>query len=480
MKKLLNFSIYTFTVLMALTSCSEDFLDDPQPTQQVSENVVFGSVDGVEAFISGIIREGRGRFDGQSTSNLSSYYVARIWKGDDMMFLGTGFWKIDYDYTGRTADNMRPRFIWNFSYHMINQINNLINGVEASPALSDSEKAYYSAKGKALRGFYYFQLALEFSKAYSVDPSFPAGPIYTELTTEGKPMSSCQEMYDLIVSDLTFAVENLTSDRLGKSYVNKQVAAGILARVYLTMENWEGAAEMANLAYDNDLAGSFAPELYGDGFLDINNPEWLWGYDQTPDQWVSAHTPAAWTDILSPGMGLAPYKVGYMNVNFTNLFSATDIRNLFQIQNANVNNVRHMTTTKFWFDKENLDYPIIRKPEMVLIEAEAKFRQGPAFEAEAHDLLYYLQKNRDPNAVKSSNTGGDLEEEILLERRKELYGEIGVEWFDAKRLQRGIVRTSNHQIQMTIAPNDILFVMQVPESEYDANDNIDPSVNNDR
>ena len=476
MKKLLNIKIVTLIVLLALVSCSKDYLDEPQPSQQVSETVIFGSVDGVEAFISGIIREGRGRFRGQSTSNLSSYYFSRVWKGDDMMFLGTGFWKIDYDYTGRTADNMRPKFIWDFSYHMINQINNLINGIETSEALSDSEKVYYSAKGKALRGFYYFQLVLEFSKAYSVDPSFAAGPIYTEFSMEGKPMNSCQEMYDLIVEDLSFAVDNLTSDRLGKSYVNKQTAAGILARVYLTMENWSGAEQMANLAYNNDLAGSFAPELYGSGFIDINNPEWLWGYDQTADQWVSAHTPAAWTDILLSGRG--PYKVGYMNVHFTNLFSSTDVRNLFEINRPNVNNIRHMTTTKFLFDKENLDYPILRKPEMVLIEAEAKFRQGD--EVGAHDLLYYLQKNRDPNALKSTNTGVALEQEILLERRKELYGEIGVEWFDAKRLQRGITRTSNHAIEITIQPNDIRFVMQVPETETDANDTIDPSVNDNR
>ena len=475
MKNLSIFKLCTLVIFIALTSCS-DFLDDPQPSQQVTEDVVFGSTDGVEAFISGIIREGRGRWNTQSTSNLSSYYQSRLWKGNDMMFLGTGFWKTDYDYTGRTSDNMRPNFTWNFSYHMINQINNLINGVEASEVLSGNEKAYYSAKGKALRGFYYFQLVLEFSKAYTVDPSFPAGPIYTDLTTEGKGMSTCQDMYDLIVDDLTFAVENLTSDRLGKSYVNRQTAAGILARVYLTMENWEGAEEMANISYDNNLSSSFASELYGDGFIDIENPEWIWGYAQTPDQWVSAHTPAAWTDIL--GSGLAPYKVGYMNVNFTNLFSSTDVRNLFVVQNANVNNLRHMTTTKFLFDKENLSYPILRKPEMILTEAEAKFRQGD--ENGAHDLLFYVQHQRDPNAIRSNNSGVDLEEEILLERRKELYGEIGVEWFDAKRLQRGITRTSNHKDVLIIEPNDIRFIMQVPESEIDANDNIDSSVNTNR
>ena len=78
---------------------------------------------------------------------------------------------------------------------------------------------------------------------------------------------------------------------------------------------------------------------------------------------------------------------------------------------------------------------------MILIEAEAKFRQGD--EEGARDLLFALQSNRDPEAVNAMNTGSALEEEILLERRKEMYGEFGVEWFDAKRLQRGIVRVNS-------------------------------------
>jgi hypothetical protein len=50
-------------------------------------------------------------------------------------------------------------------------------------------------------------------------------------------------------------------------------------------------------------------------------------------------------------------------------------------------------------------------------------------------LLYKLQKNRDVRAVKSSNAGVALYEEILT-RRKKVYGEIGVEWYDAKRLRK--------------------------------------------
>jgi hypothetical protein len=61
---------------------------------------------------------------------------------------------------------------------------------------------------------------------------------------------------------------------------------------------------------------------------------------------------------------------------------------------------------------------------MILIEAEAKARLTGK-ESEGHDLLYVLQKNRDVNAVKSTNTGaliGTVEEFML----------VGVEWFDQR------------------------------------------------
>ena len=102
----------------------------------------------------------------------------------------------------------------------------------------------------------------------------------------------------------------------------------------------------------------------------------------------------------------------------------------------------------------------MRYPEMILIEAEAKYHQG--FEQQAHNLLYTLQKDRDPEAVKSSNSGADLFEEILLERRKELYAELGVEWFDAKRLRRGITRDPNHRQAFNVPRDSRLFFLKSP------------------
>jgi hypothetical protein len=74
---------------------------------------------------------------------------------------------------------------------------------------------------------------------YSFDLDFPA-TIYTSLSLTGNGMSTVKDVYALIVADMTKAVDGLTTSRLGKSYINKSVANGILAQVYQVMGNWVG------------------------------------------------------------------------------------------------------------------------------------------------------------------------------------------------------------------------------------------------
>ena len=177
------------------------------------------------------------------------------------------------------------------------------------------------------------------------------------------------------------------------------------------------------------------------------------------------------------------YSATYVNNDFVNLFSATDVRAYFVRKSTSITSTtdyRYWTTRKFKFTFDS-DNAIIRTPEMILIEAEAKARLTGK-ESEGHDLLYVLQKNRDVNAVKSTNTGAALINEILVERRKELYAEVGVEWFDAKRLRRGITRTGNHRIgaSANLTADDKKFFLKIPQAEIDANDFIDDSVNDNR
>jgi hypothetical protein len=240
------------------------------------------------------------------------------------------------------------------------------------------------------------------------------------------------------------------------------------------MGNWQEAASMANSAKQQYELNA---TQYKQGFDDMTDSEWIWAMPQQIDQSNYFDiAPHSFTDINSDGYGLA-----YWNRDFVDLFSDTDVRNTFNNQFKGEDETRYNTWTssKFKFDFTS-DIPIIRSVEMQLIEAEAKARIGE--ETEAANLLFELQKNRDINAAPSGNIGESLIEEILIERRKELYGEIGVEWYDAKRLRLGISRTGNHRIKSTadLQPDDKKFYLKIPQKEIDANDNIEMGINSNR
>lgn len=468
--------VFAIFISVVFTACSKDFLKEPKPTDEVSEDVIFGSASGADAHISGILRRMRGQYtSGHDAGGLNSVYFARTAKGNDII-IGTSWFNFDYQNDNREPTYRRTSFTWEFSYYVIGQLNQFIAGVEASEALTDEEKSSFLGQARALRGFYYHQLVLEFCPNYNVDPNFPAPPIYITPSEEGKPMSTTSEVYDLILDDLEFAVSVLDGSRLDKSYVNLQVANAMLARVYQVLGRWSDAEATARNAYGGDIASVLDPASYTNGFSDMSNTEWIWALAQYDDQsqyYFSA--PHVQTDhrVLS-------YSNAYVNTEFVDLFSETDVRRIFaHYYDVDTTSFGYWITDKFSFTFAS-DIPIIRTPEMILIEAEAKYYNSDP--VGAHDLLYQLQVNRDPNAVYSTNTGEALLEEILVERRKELYGEVGIEWYDAKRYQTGITRTGNSRLKgaSSLEPNDKRFYLKIPQSEIDANENIDESVNADR
>ena len=457
-----------------IISCDDDFLNEPAPTDSVTSSVIFGSRDGANAFVSGIMRNFRSQYDATDAAGVNSIYYARTVKGNDIIQRATWF-SFDYENANREPNYRRVRFTWNYSYYMINQANNLINGAENS-ALSDIDKKEIIGQGKALRAFFYFQLAMEFQHSYSYDSSLPAPPIYIETATEGNSMSVLSDMYALILEDLNYATTNLNSDRLAKSYINQNVAYGLLARVYQTMGNWPGAEDAAKKAYGGGTPASLLNQNYQSGFNDISDSEWIWGSAQSLDQSSYYYgAPHAMSDHFNTS-----YSATYFNNDFVNLFTASDIRNTFlEAYDVPADYYRNYISTKFTFEFDS-DHPIIRSPEMLLVEAEAKYHNGD--QVGAHNILFALQSNRDAFATKSTNSGQALLDEILVERRKELYAEIGVEWFDAKRYRKGITRTGNQRLMGAagLEADDKRFFLKVPQAEIDANDNITDSVNENR
>ncbi|KXH82986.1 RagB/SusD family nutrient uptake outer membrane protein [Chryseobacterium kwangjuense] len=453
-----------------MTSCSNDFLDDPKATDLVNEQVAFGSKEAITAVMAGIIRQSRSQYTNVDTANLGSIFFTRSLKGNDLIQANNWFGS-DYEQINREPTYRRTLFSWQFPYELASRFTLFIEGVKASKAdMTEEERNAFLAQGYAYRAYMYFQLSLEFQQTYSFNPDAPAPPIYTESgSLEGKPMSTMKQLYAFILSDLDKAVSLGSEDRIDKSYMNKEVAYALQAQVYQVMGDWPKAEAAAHNAYGGNALAVLNAGQYGNGFNEMNNDDWLFASPQSDEQSAYYYTAIfAFTDFTTTS-----YRTTYVNTDFVNLFSNTDVRRLFTKMPQT--DWRSYTTTKFKFNFGS-DIPLIRYPEMILIEAEAMLNNGKT--AQAHDLLYALQKNRDAAAVKSTNTGAALLEEILVERRKELYGENGVEWYDAKRLRRGITRSANHRTPVSLTPDDKRFVLKVPQAEIDANPNIDESVNN--
>lgn len=466
------------SVLVSITSCKKSFLEEPKPATSVSEVDVYGSELGVRSYFNGLYRELRTQW-GTSTDawGIVSVLLAREAKGVDLSLPGGNWYNFDYLHDNREPTYRRVVFTWDYFYNFINKLNNLIAGVESSQ-LTDVAKKQLLAEAKAFRAWCYFELVQEFAVPYSQNPDAPGVPIYnkpTSAVTEGQPRAKLSEVYDFILEDLNYAVANASTTRANgglKDIINKNVANGILARVALEMGTRGNntthlntavtAAQAARTGYALNRAQngtSFSTDFSG-------KTEVIWGFPQAADQTIYYGSPSAF--FGTSGVGYFNF---FVDSNFVNTFTSTDIRKSLFVApgGTSFTGLRKWKTNKFGTTTNFTDFIIcMRSSEMILIEAEAKARLGSS---DASTVLFTLQSNRDPQAVLSSKTGEGLIDEILLEKRKDLFGEIGVGYLDLRRTGRSLVRSNGHVSTaiITIPGADVRWTLKIPQKEFDSN-----------
>lgn len=448
-------------LLSIVTSCSSDFLDDPKPKDSISPEIVFGSKEGATSFLSGILRLQRMSLINDEASGIHSMLFARSVKGADLIQKQIWFGD-DYDYQVYLSTGTRSVFSWRLPYKIIDQVNNFIQGIEVSTKIDKEDKNELIGQALALRGYYYFQLAIEFGDAYESNQNNEFPPIYIKSSSTPNPFSTKEEFFNRIITDLEEASSLLGSNRINKSYINKAVAQAFLAQVYQYMGKWDLAKKNANEAYGGDIRKVLNAEDYTKGFDSMNAVEWLWALPQSADQTVYYRShPHAMMDHVA-----VAYHGTFINDDFVKQFSKTDVRNLFtNFYEKPSGDWQEYVTSKFKFTFE-ADLPMIRYVELVLIEAEAEYHLKN--ERKSKEILDAIRFDRDREAKNTNVTGTELLEVILLERRKELYGECGVEWFDAKRLLRGISRTGNHRTRISLPAQDKRFQLIIPQEELDS------------
>ena len=452
-------NVLAIAAALSMSGCS-DFLET-NPSIDVSDEVLFESVDGVQTALNGLYRYVRNSNADVEANGIVSYqYGFDAAAQDIIVHESMGYLQNYYGHhlDPTRADGGLTSGYWRYFYTVISNANIILANMDDAVG-DEMVKEHIRGQALALRGWAYFYLVRAYQQTYAIAKDQPGVPYYDTPGAEGKPRESVETIYGHILDDLTQAVSLLDGyGREYKSQINQSVANGILAEVYLTMENWEQAAATAKLA----RAGFplMTAEEFQSGFNDWELDEWMWGISQTDDQNLGNTSPfTLWANQTRGDRWT--YDFYFVNDKFKEMFAEDDVRNQFWLRED-----RNLWTSDKFRDNEIFRGSVVfmRAAEMYLIEAEAEARLGN--DGAAKEALWAVQDAR--NAARVQSTGDALVADILIERRKELYGE-GMAWWDMIRNQQAMNRQGDHPRKPDMPARSWSFILQIPTGEFNAN-----------
>jgi hypothetical protein len=490
MKKILT-KITLLGALVMVSACSEDYLDT-LPTDAVPEELVFTTTKNAMTALNGIHRMLHIRFDSQGQAAESGVMIMRDVLGEGVVFTTTdNGWYVStarwLNHNNETSGDVR--FVWRYYYKVIGNANMILANIDNAEG-SQAERDEIKGQALAYRAWAHFNLVQLFAERYdaSGNNSQLGVPIVLEPIIEGGARNTVSEVYAQINTDIDAAIGLLTQARNANSHININVASGIKARVALAQANYAVAAQMANAAREGFSLMS-ASQLF-QGFNSVENPEWIWGSRQVDDQGTFFASFFAYMSLNYSSTNIRGNPKAINNLLY-DLIPEADHRKKLWDPNASdpdlrdpfINEATLSTFSKYdYMNRKFLsqgnassvgDVPYMRSAEMYLTEAEALARAGN--DAQAAQVLYELASNRDPSYTLSSNTGTALIEEIMIQRRIELWGE-GFRFYDLKRLNLPLDRIGSNHVESVIngkyteAAGTNSWQWQIPIDELNTNE----------
>ncbi|UKT64434.1 RagB/SusD family nutrient uptake outer membrane protein [Pedobacter mucosus] len=489
MKKILQKGLVALSIIVLSTGCEKEYLETT-PTDQVATADAFATTKNAWAAVNGIHRIMFSQIFGtQAQGGQSGNMLYMDIMGDDMVMNTTSssWLRSEYQWIShRNPSSAILQYNYSFYYVIIGNANMIIANIDnATGPVADKN----AIKGQALtyRAWAYFQMVQLFGNRFVAgSPNNGLGvPLVIAPTTERVARNTVAEVYSRINTDLDEALSLLPAYNRGadKSQLNINITRGIKARVALTQQNWADAARFAREARTGFALMSNLQ--YRAGFNDYSNGEWMWSSRITSDQTNYFYSYFAYmsSNYSSTVIRTSPksiYSLLYNNISATDvrkgLWDPTGRNTAFPIP-ASGSRYAYMSN-KYRVADVNLsigDVPYMRAAEMYLIEAEALARSGD-FTAAANALLP-MAVNRDPSYVLSTKTGDALIDEIMIQRRVELWGE-GFRFYDLKRLNSALNRTGgNHSGTisngvLTVPAGDIRWQFLLPQEEINIGNGI--------
>jgi hypothetical protein len=257
-KTLYILTLILFVSTMLVTSCKRSFLDVPPQGQLTQEQALIDPV-AADKLVGGVYNtlylQGtvglKFAIVGDVTSDNSDKGSVESDPGFDGIFLD------NFNYTPNTAIF---NDLWNDNYFGISRANKAL-GILNSSTIDETTRNRLIGEVRFIRALLYFNLVREFGGVIKLvdapDPTQANGDAY-------QTKSTAAEIYQVIVDDLKFGADNLPLKGESGAIVGratKGAAQGLLSKVYLYQENWQGAYDMSLAVMNSnkyDLGGNYA------------------------------------------------------------------------------------------------------------------------------------------------------------------------------------------------------------------------------
>ena len=462
MKKHINKITKAITiVLMAFGaySCGDGYLEDVDVYSIDSENYFNSESDYYDALV--------GAYD-----LLQATYVNAILgeiASDNSLCGGESATDVigwqQIDDMKHTPVNSNLRDIWNWMYAGVGRTNFIL---EFQDKIDFEGKDALIAEARFLRAYYYFELVKWFGDVPLKETRFSIGD------ETSIPRSPVSEVYNLIENDLKFAVENLTYTAPQVGRATKGSAQALLGKAYLYQKKYVEASLVLG-------------DLIEKGPFDlVDDYEMLW--ETEGENSVESVFEIQYTDVEGASFDCLQCSEGNVAIGFSgirnysgplfssgfsfnvptqeayNAFDDNDLRKDIAILDIEAWAAQEGATFSIGFEHTgyfnrkyiprvrsseaagdlNLtnpgNYRAIRFADVLLMAAEA-YNSGEINDTKAQEYLNRVRRRAygvNDNSVDVLNTGSNLTNAIISERRLELMGE-GHRFFDLVRIGNGFV-----------------------------------------
>ncbi len=420
-------------------------------------------------------------------------WTSDIWAGNSIVGAGGGTDGIETQDIANfvtTTDNAAALDIWRGPAPGILRCNLVLQNVPGM-SIDESLKNRILGEAKFLRATYYFILVRLFGDVPLITvPQTPEDDLRPARTPKA-------EVYDLIIQDLTDAINLLPTRDSYKSTdigrATKGAAAGMLAKVYLTLGNYQKTSDLCKQV--TSLGYSLNPN-YGDNFNPtlkntneslfeiqyIGKTNFSFWDNENQASWVSTFTGPRNSDFVGGGYGwdqptqefVDSYEAGDKRKDVTILypgcpdFDGKTYQSSYSVTGYNLRKFLVPKSISPDYDTNPEDFPVLRYADVLLMQAEAQNELNQTAEAEAP---LNLVRERAGLAGVHNLSKEAMREKIFHERRMELAFE-GDRWFDLIRVNNGQYGLDFlHSIGKVNAAAKHLL-LPIPQKERDSNPNL--------